>query len=142
MAAPQTEGEAIARRLLSEPAIVALVGQCVWPTIPDTDPESDYVIFYRVSGGAGTNLSETRRLRQTVYRLDVYAESDERAERILAACRVRLFGDSRAAVPSWRERADGVQACIPVEDEDNDVDAERLINGFSLSLSFCPQPLT
>ncbi len=140
MAVPKNASEAIAQRLLTDQKVVKLIGDRVTPNIPDTDPNEDYVVFQRISGGGSNTLGGRAKLQGYTYRLDVYAQTDEAAETILEACTDRLFGNERKSIPPWRELGDGVQACIAQDDMDADTlpDAAQ-VNGQTFTLWFAPQ---
>lgn len=140
MPVPPNSAVAIAERLLSETSLTPLVGNRITPNHPETDPEGDYIVFQKISGGEGFNLAESRRLKNYFYRVDIYADTDERAEVILAIVQTRLFGNPLAGIPPWRSLSDGVQGCFPLDDADADtLEDGGAANGQSLSIWFAPQ---
>jgi hypothetical protein len=140
-AIPRNANEAIAQRLLTDPAVTDLIGQKATPQLPDADTDGSYVVFYRTDGSAGTTLGGRRRLQELGYRLDAYGETDEDVEAVLLACTNRLFGNAQEGIAPWRDLARGVQGCMPIDDADANVltDGSRE-NGQSFRLFFCPQP--
>lgn len=140
MAIPKTPGEAIAQRLLAYTALTPLVGNRITPNLPDSEPSGPYIVFQRVTGGGGVNLTGKSRLQQYFYRLDVYAATDDVAEQILTLVRNCLFGNETTAEPPWRSLSDGVQGCMPQDDISADtLEDGAQANGQTFSIWFAPQ---
>lgn len=130
---PANEIQAIAGRL-AEPdtSLVSLIAQRAYPGKPTGNAGLPYVVFYRASGGDGTNLAGRRGTRQTDIRVDAYARSEEEAEQVLAAVREQL--------DAWRDRNNGVQGCFAQGDADETIlDDDRHSSGQTFSLWFNPQ---
>ncbi len=139
MSVARTEGEAIAQRLLSDTAIVQLVGQRVAPSVPTQDPTSDYIVYYRVSGGDGRRLAGRNGLQKYDVRIECTAETQARAEAILAAVVARLTPEGER----WTDPANGVQGCSTSGDADEAVlEDNRRVSGQTFSIWFKAQPQT
>lgn len=137
---PKNGTEAIGRRLLTGEDVTALVGERITPNVPTQESEKPYVVFFLMGGGGGSNLSESRRLQQFMYRVEAYGQTDEEATAVLAAVMTRLCGNPRAGVAPWRDLASGVQCCRPVDDADSEVlDDGSIVCGQAVSIWFCPQ---
>lgn len=127
-----TPHEAINGRLLATSAVTTLIGQRAYPALPTQDPPGDYVVHTVRAGGDGARLGGTARLRAYDVELEVYAETDARAQAILAAVRDALDG--------WQDRPNGVQGCFAQGDASDDVrgDGSR-ITGQTFTIWFKPQ---
>lgn len=137
----KSPGEAIIKRLLSESQLTPLVAARITPNLPEQEPVGPYIVCRRVSGGEGFTLDGGNRLKQYAFRIDVYADNDTKAEQILTIVTDRLCGNKSKTIAPWRDLADGVQICCPMDDLDADIlqDASS-VNGLTVSIWFAPQP--
>ena len=136
MAVPRTEGEAIAQRLLTEPAVTALVGTRIYPSKPTQDPTEKYVVYYRTGGGDGRRLAGRHGLQNYAVRVEATAGTQAEAEAILAAVRERLapVGDR------WVDKTNGVHGCSTVGDADEQtLEDGRQVSGQTYSIWFKAQ---
>jgi len=128
---PATEAEALTARLLGSTSVTNLVGQRVTPLKPTQEPDGDYVVLQRQSGGDGVTLSGPHTSRWAEVRIDVYATTQASAEAIMNAVRARLNG--------WQDYAQGVQGCFARGDCDEVVYDTNWINaGQTFAVRFKP----
>jgi hypothetical protein len=126
---PNTPGEALGLRLLSDGAVAGLVGDRVTPTKPTQEPAADYLVYTKTGGGDGINAGGRKKLQEYLFRVDIYAATDTAAQAILTAVIVCLTG--------WVDRSSGVQGCFPVGDEDdNTLDDARQVTGKTFRLFY------
>lgn len=144
MPAPATPSEAIAQRLLTDTAIVALVDARVFPSKPTQDTVGDYIVYFRQGGGDAKTIAGRSGLQAHEMRVECYAGTQAVAEAILAAVVTRLCGrrayGTEPAVAVWRDRENGVHGCFAQGDSDELVtDAGEQVSGQTFSLWFKPQ---
>jgi hypothetical protein len=138
--ASKTPAEALAKRVLTDAAIVAKLGNRFTPSMPDQEPEYYYGVYRRVGGGDGTLIDGPRGLKAYLYRIEVFGKLSEECDAILLAIIDRLCGNPRKGLAVWRDIADGVQGCFPAEDQDADtLDDGGRVNGQTVTLWFNPQ---
>lgn len=144
MPAPATPSEALAQRLLTDTALIALVDDRVFPSKPTQNTPGDYVVYFRQGGGDSKTLGGRSGLQASEMRVECYATTSAAAEAILDAVVTRLCGRRAAgdlpAVAPWRDRANGVQGCFAQGDSDELVtDDGKQVSGQTFSLHFKPQ---
>lgn len=133
--AARTEGEAIATRLLADAGVTALVGNRVTPSVPTQDPTGDYVTYYRTAGGEGRTLGGRNRLQNYSVRIEAVAETQAKANAILAAVVASLTPRD-----AWRDEDNGVRGCSTQGDADESVlEDNRRVAGQTFSIWFKPQ---
>jgi len=136
MPRPRTEGEAIAQRLLTEPAVTALVGTRVYPSKPTQDPVEKYIVYYRTGGGDGRRLAGRLGLQNYQVRVESTAGTQAEAEAILAAIIERLT----PAGDRWVDKDNGVHGCSTVGDADEQtLEDGRQVSGQTFAIWFKAQ---
>lgn len=136
MPRPLTEGEAIATRLLTEPAVTALVGTRIYPSKPTQDPAAAYLVYYRTGGGDGRRLGGRHGLQNYAVRVEATAATQGEAEAILAAVRDRLT----PAGERWVDKDNGVHGCSTVGDADEQtLEDGRQVSGQTFGIWFKAQ---
>lgn len=136
MARPRTEGEAIAQRLLAEPAVTSIVGNRVYPSKPTQDPSAAYVVYYRTGGGDGRRLAGRNGLQNYAVRVEAVAGSQGEAEAVLKAVRDCLTPEGAA----WVDKGNGVHSCSTVGDADEQtLEDGRQVSGQTFGIWFKAQ---
>lgn len=139
MPPPATVGDALFQRVTSDAGIAALIGTRFYPQLPTQEPDGNYAVYQRTSGGDLTTLAGRSGLQRYSVRIDVIATTQKEAEAILNAITVRLAGDG-GATPPWSDRGNGVQACFPEGDVNDDtLDDGRRWPGQTFGIWFKPQ---
>lgn len=140
MPAPATPSEALAQRLLTDPALIALVGKAVFPSAPPQDQPGDYVVYFRQGGGDQKTLDGPSGLQEHQMRVECYSRTQAGAEKLLAAVAARLCGNPATGAAPWRDRANGVQGCFPQGDADEQVTDDNFqVSGQTFGLWFKAQ---
>lgn len=126
---PNTPGEAIGTRLLSDAPLSLLVSTRISPSKPTQEPSGDYVVYYLTGGGDGINAVGRKTLQEYTLRVEGTSATDAGAQAIRKA--------ALATLTTWRDLTSGVQGCFAVGDaDDNTLEDGRQVAGQTFRLFF------